>query len=118
MLGVVYVAMLGIIVDLSLEHCLTLFISFNLYCTSSRLLSHSLRFVAPTAYPLRLSGSSIRSAHAYSTRTFAVNMPTTLKDFESVFPRLVEDLTQQCQQYGLPKNALEWYQKVAFQPFH
>jgi len=39
-------------------------------------------------------------------------MPTTLKDFESVFPRLVEDLSQQCQQYGLPKNALEWYQKA------
>jgi len=39
-------------------------------------------------------------------------MPTTLKDFESVFPRLVQDLSQHCQQYGLPKNALEWYEKA------
>lgn len=40
-------------------------------------------------------------------------MPTTLKDFESVFPKLVEDITAQCNQYNLPRNALEWYEKVS-----
>lgn len=39
-------------------------------------------------------------------------MPTTLKDFESVFPKLVDDLSAQCKQYNLPANALEWYEKV------
>lgn len=39
-------------------------------------------------------------------------MRTTLKDFESVFPRLVEDLTEHCTQYKLPQQALEWFQKV------
>lgn len=39
-------------------------------------------------------------------------MPTTLKDFESVFPRLVEDLTEHCKKYNLPENALQWYTKV------
>ncbi|KAL8924249.1 MAG: hypothetical protein Q9172_002762 [Xanthocarpia lactea] len=34
----------------------------------------------------------------------------TLKEFESVFPQLVEDLTQHCKQYGLPEDALKWYQ--------
>ncbi|KAF1986579.1 ERG20 farnesyl diphosphate synthase [Aulographum hederae CBS 113979] len=38
-------------------------------------------------------------------------MPTTLKEFESVWPQLVEDLTAHCKQYGLPTNALEWYEK-------
>ncbi|MCJ1401463.1 Farnesyl pyrophosphate synthetase [Xylographa trunciseda] len=38
-------------------------------------------------------------------------MPYTLKEFESVWPSLVEDLTQHAQQYKLPQAALEWYQK-------
>ncbi|KAI4223128.1 MAG: hypothetical protein L6R40_008528 [Gallowayella cf. fulva] len=36
--------------------------------------------------------------------------PVTLKEFESVFPRLVDDLTQHCKQYYLPEDALKWYQ--------
>ncbi|KAL9123383.1 MAG: hypothetical protein Q9187_000065 [Circinaria calcarea] len=39
-------------------------------------------------------------------------MPYTLKEFESVFPSLVQDLTEHAQQYGMPSNALQWYQKV------
>ncbi|KAL8954795.1 MAG: hypothetical protein Q9193_007080 [Seirophora villosa] len=35
--------------------------------------------------------------------------PITLKEFESVFPQLVDDLSQHCQQYGLPEDALQWY---------
>ncbi|KZF20197.1 ERG20 farnesyl diphosphate synthase [Xylona heveae TC161] len=38
-------------------------------------------------------------------------MPTTLKEFESVFPKLLEVLSEHAQQYKLPTNALEWYQK-------
>lgn len=40
-------------------------------------------------------------------------MPTTLKEFESVFPQLVEDLTEHCRHYNLPKNALDWYRKAS-----
>jgi len=103
----------GIIVDLSLRPPLpqTLVISSAIYRQPPRSLSRLSRFVIRTAYTSRIS-KSVTCSYAYSTRTPAVNMPTTLKDFESVFPRLVEDLSQQCQQYGLPKNALEWYQKV------
>ncbi|KAI9781339.1 MAG: Farnesyl pyrophosphate synthetase [Peltula sp. TS41687] len=38
-------------------------------------------------------------------------MSTTRKDFEGVFPQLVEDLTDHAKQYGVPSNALEWYRK-------
>ncbi|KAI9827685.1 MAG: hypothetical protein M1819_006885 [Sarea resinae] len=37
-------------------------------------------------------------------------MPTTLKEFESVFPKLVEELTASAGQYGLPTNALKWFE--------
>ncbi|KAL0259095.1 Farnesyl pyrophosphate synthetase [Diplodia seriata] len=36
-------------------------------------------------------------------------MPVTLKEFESVFPQLVEDLLAHCKQYSLPDNALVWF---------
>ncbi|KAF2094352.1 ERG20 farnesyl diphosphate synthase [Rhizodiscina lignyota] len=40
-------------------------------------------------------------------------MPTTLKEFETVFPNLVNDVLDHCRQYGLPTNALEWFEKNA-----
>lgn len=40
-------------------------------------------------------------------------MPTTLKEFESVFPKLVEDLTEHAKEHGIPSNALKWYQDVS-----
>ncbi|KAL8877684.1 MAG: hypothetical protein Q9198_004343 [Flavoplaca austrocitrina] len=36
--------------------------------------------------------------------------PVSLKEFETVFPKLVDDLSQHCKQYGLPEDALKWYQ--------
>ncbi|KAF2841155.1 ERG20 farnesyl diphosphate synthase [Patellaria atrata CBS 101060] len=36
-------------------------------------------------------------------------MPTTLKEFESVWPQLVEALADHCRQYKLPDNALKWF---------
>ncbi|KAL8685077.1 MAG: hypothetical protein Q9218_007988, partial [Villophora microphyllina] len=36
--------------------------------------------------------------------------PITLEEFESVFPKLVEDLSQHSKQYGIPEDALKWYQ--------
>ncbi|KAI1821562.1 terpenoid synthase [Xylaria intraflava] len=36
---------------------------------------------------------------------------TTLKEFESVFPRLEEDLLSWAKQYNLPQQYLEWYKK-------
>lgn len=38
--------------------------------------------------------------------------PVTLKEFETVFPQLVDDLSQHCKQYGPPEDALKWYQDV------
>ena len=39
-------------------------------------------------------------------------MPTTLKQFEAVFPSLVEDLSQHASTFELPENALKWYLEV------
>ncbi|KAL1302978.1 hypothetical protein AAFC00_003295 [Neodothiora populina] len=36
-------------------------------------------------------------------------MPTTLKEFESVWPQLVEDLKAECGQHKLPDQALNWF---------
>jgi farnesyl diphosphate synthase len=39
-------------------------------------------------------------------------MPTTLKEFESVWPRIVADLQDHCKQYKLPQQSLDWFTKV------
>ncbi|KAG9193357.1 farnesyl diphosphate synthase [Alternaria panax] len=38
-------------------------------------------------------------------------MRTTLKDFESVWPRIVADLQEHCKQYKLPQQSLDWFIK-------
>jgi hypothetical protein len=37
---------------------------------------------------------------------------TTLKEFESIFPTIVEDLLAHAKQYGAPQMALDWYKAV------
>ena len=39
-------------------------------------------------------------------------MPTTLKEFESVWPRIVTDLQNHCKGYKLPQQSLDWFTKV------
>lgn len=39
-------------------------------------------------------------------------MPTTLKEFESVWPRIRADLQEHCKQYKLPQQSLDWFTKV------
>jgi hypothetical protein len=39
-------------------------------------------------------------------------MPYTRLQFESIFPSLLADLTENAKQYELPPQALEWYRKV------
>lgn len=38
-------------------------------------------------------------------------MPTTLKEFETVFPTLVKDLKEHCEKYKLPGQALNWFEQ-------
>lgn len=38
--------------------------------------------------------------------------PTTLQEFESVWPRIVADLKDHCKQYNLPQQSLDWFTKV------
>lgn len=45
-------------------------------------------------------------------------MPTTLKEFESVFPTLVKDLKENCEKYNLPEHALNWFETVCHLPPH
>lgn len=35
-----------------------------------------------------------------------------LKDFETVFPKLVKDLEENAKQYNIPEEALKWYSDV------
>lgn len=39
-------------------------------------------------------------------------MPTTLKEFESVWPRIAADIADHAKQYKLPKQSLDWFVKV------
>lgn len=39
---------------------------------------------------------------------------TTLKEFESVFPKLVEDLLAHAQKYNLPQQGQDWLKAVSF----
>lgn len=47
-------------------------------------------------------------------------VPTTmpqsnkLKDFETVFPKLVKDLEENAKQYNMPEDNLKWYSNVSF----
>jgi hypothetical protein len=43
---------------------------------------------------------------------FNMAQKTTLQEFESVFPKLEEDLVAWAKQYNLPKEQLDWYKKV------
>ncbi len=62
----------------------------------------------------------LTSLHSFRIRVWAVNImasktkadSATLKDFEAVFPFLIQDLSDHCTQYGLPDEALKWYQNV------
>ncbi|KAI9807108.1 MAG: hypothetical protein M1825_005825 [Sarcosagium campestre] len=38
-------------------------------------------------------------------------MPVSRTEFETVFPKLVDDLVSHAQEYGMPANALDWYRK-------
>lgn len=38
---------------------------------------------------------------------------TTLKQFESVFPKLVEDLLDHAKSYKLPEEFVSWYKAVS-----
>ena len=68
--------------------------------------------------PRSISCSKIAAAAATTTPTpvdlprHTANMPTTLKQFESVFPKLVSDLKQHAEQYKLPTQALKWFEEV------
>jgi hypothetical protein len=39
-------------------------------------------------------------------------MPTTLQEFESVWPRIRADIQAHAQQYKLPQQSLDWFTKV------
>ncbi len=39
-------------------------------------------------------------------------MPISRQEFESYFPRLVDDLVAHAQQYGAPEDCINWYRHV------
>jgi hypothetical protein len=47
-----------------------------------------------------------------TSQSFIMAQTTTLKEFESIFPTLVEDLLAHGSSYGAPKLALDWYKAV------
>jgi hypothetical protein len=47
--------------------------------------------------------------HEHCTQS---TMPTTIEEFESVWPRIRADLQAHCEQYKLPQDSLDWFTKV------
>lgn len=43
-----------------------------------------------------------------------VPAPASRKEFEAIFPGLVEDVIDHVKQYNMPKNAIEWFQTVCY----
>jgi farnesyl diphosphate synthase len=37
---------------------------------------------------------------------------TTLREFESIFPKLVEDILEFAKKYNLPEDFVDWYKRV------
>ena len=64
-------------------------------------------------WPSLLSPITLPAMGSLETNTENDFEPISLKEFEAVFPRLVEDLSQHSKQYGLPDDALKWYQDVS-----
>lgn len=49
----------------------------------------------------------------------STTMPSSnkLKDFETVFPKLVKDLEDNAKQYNMPEDNLKWYSNVSLLAF-
>ena len=47
-----------------------------------------------------------------SAGAIMADIKTSRADFEAVFPDLVQDLSEYSKQYGIPAQALTWFQKV------
>lgn len=65
----------------------------------------------PPLNPLYLSLLQSPLLHT-RTRSRFTAMPTTLKEFESVWPRIVADLEAHCKSYKLPQQPLDWFVQV------
>lgn len=67
---------------------------------------------APTS-PLFIPAYQLHgSSFVPTSSTPPFKMPTTLKEFESVWPRIRADLEEHCKQYKLPQQSLDWFSKV------
>ena len=45
-------------------------------------------------------------------------MPTTIKEFEAVFPALVDDLAKHARSTNIPEKAFDWFMKVCIAASH
>lgn len=66
----------------------------------------------PTSAPPPLIPIVVRDSNWNNIKQPTASMPTTLKEFESVWPRIVADLQDHCKGYNLPKQSLDWFTKV------
>ena len=73
------------------------------------------RLTTSPAYILRAERRDSTLEYRHCERPTA-NMPTTLKEFEAVFPKLVDDLKAHCQKYNSPEQALKWCEEVGYSP--
>ena len=92
--------------------------------------SHRLRKLPIFVYRTFLTTARRNSLHSFlntsptnSNRpavvsTARINMAktTTLKEFESVFPKLVDDLLEHAKKYNLPEQFVTWYKAVSLNP--
>lgn len=62
-----------------------------------------------THWPQAITSITTLAMESSDYQSGSTFKPISRKDFESVFPKLVEDLNDHCKQYGLPQEALQWY---------
>ncbi|KAL8871192.1 MAG: hypothetical protein Q9174_002925 [Haloplaca sp. 1 TL-2023] len=64
----------------------------------------------PIHWPSPFSPITLPIMGSLETKSENGFKPISLQEFEAVFPQLVDDLSQHSKQYGLPDDALKWYQ--------
>ncbi|KAF7187010.1 Farnesyl pyrophosphate synthase [Pseudocercospora fuligena] len=68
------------------------------------------RLLRPFCRPVYNGFRHVSFAHIETPRPTA-KMPVTRNEFETVFPKLVQDLKEHCNTYKLPDQALKWFEQ-------
>lgn len=80
-------------------------VNFPCFCFWATFL---LLLLSPTIEPVQVTVNRV-----WTTTKINMAKSTTLKEFEAVFPKLVEDILGHAKQYNLPEEFVKWYKAVS-----